>query len=341
MQAVILTNQGKGAKLVYSEVKAPVTKSNEALVKVLFCGINHLDILIMQGKRPGPAQYPHILGSEIVGVIETLGSKNNQFKAGDTVAVYPWTFCGKCNPCKTGHEQICDNGGTFGRTRWGGYAQYVVTPVENLVRLPKTMRLDHACAITLAGTTAVHLVQRAQITNGATVLVTGATGGLGTLVIQLLKSKKCTVICTTSHPAKKSSLEKLEIDYIVSSNKLISKIKNLYPDGVEYAIDIMGGNIWSQVVQILAKNGTMVFCATTLEGDGIINIGSAFSRQISIIGSYGGTVKDLKAVLKLLEKKTLRPQIDSIYSVEDASEALKKLQNQHVFGKILLSFKAL
>lgn len=336
MKAVLLTKIGIANNLLYKSIDIPRAAENEALIKVSYCGINHLDLLIKEGKRPGPKVFPHILGSEIVGIVKSLGNNKTQFKIGDTVTVYPWLFCGKCHQCTTGNENICDNSGTVGRTSWGGYAQYVVVLVQNLVKIPQDLSLEKVCAVTLTGTTAVHLIDRAKIKDNSSVLVTGATGGVGTVVIQLLKHKKCTIFSTTSHDNKKNQLTKLGVDHIVSTENLISEVKQVNPFGVEYVIDLMGASVWSNAIEVLAKNGTLVFCATTLDEFGTVNIGSAFSRQINILGSYGGTIKDLKKVLKLLEKRTIQPVIDSVYLLSKTSEALDKLNKQKVFGKILL-----
>lgn len=336
MKAIVLTKLGNTENLIYRSIETPHPSKNEALIKVKYCGINHLDLLIKEGKRPGPKLFPHILGSEIVGIVASINNNKAQFKVGDTVAVYPWLFCGKCHQCLTGNENICDIGGTIGRTSWGGYAEYVSVPIRNLVKIPKKLSLDKVCASTLIATTAYHLVDRANIKDKSTVLVTGATGGVGTAVIQLLKNKKCRIFCTTSHVHKKSQLEKFGVKHIVTTDNLISEVKQFNPSGVEYIIDLMGGNVWSKAIEVLAKHGTLVFCATTLDGLGTVNIGSAFSRQINILGSYGGKIKDLKAVIKMLEMNKLKPLIDSIYFLKDASLALEKLSNQKVFGKIIL-----
>ena len=106
MQELALIGLGDVDQLKIVESDKPKLKNGEVLVKVAFCGFNHLDLLIRSGKRPGPKSFPHVLGSEIVGTTES----------GQKVAVYPWTFCGECQPCRSGHENICDNGGTIGRT---------------------------------------------------------------------------------------------------------------------------------------------------------------------------------------------------------------------------------
>lgn len=324
MKAVVLTRIGGIKDLQYTSVPPPRPKQDEVLVKVLYCGINHLDLHIITGKRSGPQHFPHILGSEIVGEVDD-----------DTVAIFPWTFCGKCKPCQKGDMQICDIGGTLGRTQWGGYAEYAVVPVKNVVKIPKNVPPESICSVTLAGTTAYHLIKRAQIKKKSTVLITGATGGVGTAVIQLLKHTQCKVIAVTSHPNKAKKLKELGVEKILRVSDMMSLL-SLYPSGVDYVIDIVGGSIWSNALQLLSKNGTIVFCATSRSEPGSVDIARTFSRQLNILGSYGGSIEDFKAVLKLPGQGILRPSIDSIYSLSDAKKALEKMEKQENFGKILL-----
>lgn len=325
MRAVLFNGVRK--KLKYSEIASPKPNKDEVLVRVLFCGLNHLDLLISQGKRTGPKNFPHILGSEIVGI----DMSNNK-----TVAVYPWNFCGSCKMCRKGFENMCDVGGTIGRTSWGGYAEYVAVPKKNLVRIPEGLSLEKVCAVVLAGITANHLIERAKIKEGAKVLLTGATGGVGTVALQILKNKKCEIICTTSHKNKTPLLKKLGAKYVVLTKNMVEEIKKLYPEGLDFVIDLMGGTVWSDAVQLLGKNGTITFCATTLEEPVGLQLGSVFQRQLNILGSYGGTREDLKKVISFIKKGILNPVIDSVYSLKDASKAQKKLEQQKIFGKILL-----
>src|SRR5574341_1941033 len=254
MHAALLTKIGEETSLKFSSVAIPKHGKDEALVRIMYCGVNHLDLLIKQGKRIGPKRFPHVLGSEVVGIIESLSSGAKGLKTGDTVAVYPWTFCGKCRFCISGNENICETGGTMGRTTWGGYAQYIVVPIRNLIKLPKNLSVASVCAVTLAGTTAHHLIDRANIRSKSVVLVTGATGGVGTAVIQLLKHRSCTIIASTSHKKKIFLLKKLGVSLIVPTDRLVETIKNVYPQGVPYVIDIMGGSVWSSATEVVAKN---------------------------------------------------------------------------------------
>lgn len=326
MTAALLSKIGPDATIYPSSIQIPTVPSDHVLVRVSYCGVNHLDLLIKQGKRIGPKQFPHILGSEIVGTIES----------GERVAVFPWMFCSKCNLCKSGNENICDQGGTIGRTTWGGYAQYVVVPIKNIIKIPESVSLASVCAVTLAGTTAYHLIHRAKIENGSTVLVTGSTGGVGLTVIQLLKRKSCIVLATTSSKEKIPLLQNHGVDFVIPTEQLVECVRGIYPQGVQYVIEIVGGSIWSKASEVIAKNGTMVYCATTLNEQGNLNIGSAFSRQVNIVGSYGGTRRDLSAVIQFIKNGTLKPIIDSVYSLENANDALIKIENKKSFGKILI-----
>lgn len=305
-------------KLEYTSIDTPTSRKDEVLLKVLYCGVNHLDFLIREGKRSGIPSFPHVLGSEIVGEYE-----------GKIYAVYPWTFCGTCQQCKNGNERICDRGGTIGRTQRGGYAEFVVVPKKNLIKISNGLDLAAVCSIVLTGTTACHLVRRVNIPDKASVIITGATGGVGTLIVQLLKRKKCTVICVTSHKNKIPQLKKLGADYVVSIEKMVDEVK--------YAIDLVGGETWSKALQVLGKNGTLVFCSTSKEEMGSVDIGNAFAKQLNILGSYGGNRKDLMEALLLLEKGIFKPVIDSIYPLQDANKAQGKMEQQKLFGKIILA----
>lgn len=316
MKAIILNKTGSLSHLKLANIPSQVIQNGEELVRVEYCGVNHLDLLIIEGKRPTSNKFPLVLGSEIVG---------RNTKTGEKVAIYPWSYCGLCPQCKSGNENICNEGGTFGRTRPGGFAEYIAVPKKNIVRLPEKTNGKLICASTLSAITALHMIKRAKIPDQATVLINGATGGVGTAAIQILKHKKCRVYATTTH---KEKIKKL--------TNLGAIVVDKMPDKIPYVLDVMGGDIWSKSIEKLVKNGTLVFCATTLDDPGSVNIGSAFNRQINILGSYGGTIGDLREVIEMVNRGVIKPVIDSIYKLEDVPLALKKLQDQKAFGKILI-----
>ncbi len=333
MKAAVIEKIGSVPSFV--DLSLPGIKSGQILVKVVYCGINHLDFLIQQGKRPGPKAFPHILGSEIVGIVEN--SSSGSFKKNDKVAIYPWTYCGKCTQCNSSNPQLCDTGGTIGRTTAGGYAEYIAVDEHNLVKLSEGADLQAVAAVVLAGTTAVHLIQRASISPQSLVLVTGASGGVGQCVIQLLKNMECTILATSSTTDKYYLLQKAGVSKMYSVTHFAEELKQDYPDGVDFVIDIMGGSVWSQALTTLKKNGTMSYCATTLDGNGSIPIGLSFSMQWNIHGSYGGSIDDMKTCIRSVQEKKVIPVIDSIFPLNEAANALQRIESKKAFGKVLLS----
>lgn len=335
MQAVIINKLGDSEVLQIADIPLPRPRQDQVRIRVLYCGVNHLDILIRQGKRPGPSVFPHILGSEVVGIIEQTTSNSN-LKLGQLVAVYPWTFCGKCNPCLSGTEQICNFGGTIGRTNCGGYAECMIVDTQNIALLPKEADPSKVCAGVLAGTTAVHLANQVGALSGDSVLITGGTGGVGVLLIQLLKSLGCKILATTSSPSKIEKLKEIGVDEVYDLRDFEHKILNKYPEGIDRVVDILGGEIWSRALLTLKKNGTMSYCATTLDGSGEVPIGLAFSKQWNIKGSYGGSRADLQEAIRLISEEKINPVIDKILPLDQAAEAHRLIEQKEVFGKILL-----
>lgn len=336
MRAVLLNGIGGIDQLHAGQIELPKPKKNEASIRVLFCGVNHLDLHIRAGRRPGIPSFPHILGSEIIGDIVDVPAEKTAFNKGDRVAVYPWTFCDNCSLCRNDSEQICDRGGTIGRTQWGGYATHVTVSVKNLIKLPRDLSPEAACAVTLVGPTAYHLIRRANIPHNATVLLTGATGGVGMVALQILKKMKCRVICATSHAEKSAQLLSSGAWKIVPASSVSEDVLRIVPEGVSHAIDLVGGPVWTQSVQSLAKHGTLVFCATSKDDPAQISLNSSFARELTILGSYGGSRKDLAATLQLLQRGDIQPVISNVHGLSDAAKAHDDLEWQRNVGKILL-----
>ncbi len=337
MKAAALESISPNAQLKSSSLPMPELQQGTALIQVEYCGVNHLDHLIRIGRRPGPTVFPHVLGSEITGRIEKIPD-NSAFTVGQRVAVYPWTFCGECEQCRNGQEQICDKGGTIGRTSWGGYAEYVRVPLDNLIPYNESLDSKMVCAGVLAGTTAIHLIERANVLPQSTVLVTGATGGVGTLLIQLLRHLNCRVLAVTSSETKKEYLNNLGVEKIYSIVDFQTTVRSDFPKGVDSVIDIMGGSVWSRALTTLKKNGTMAYCSTTLDGDGAVPVGLSFSNQWNIHGSYGGNREHLSQYIEYLDKGILNPSLFKVFPIEQAQEAHTLIAEKRVSGKLLLSF---
>ena len=189
MKALRLLTHGRPGVFEFVEVPDPDAQPEEVVVEVRACGLNHLDLWLEQGALPLPPQLPRIPGCVIAGVVESVGRDGVDWKRGEAVAVQSNLFCGRCEFCLRGRESLCLEGQLLGVQRDGGFATRVVVPGRALVRLPPGVDFKTSAALTLAGSTAMHmLTRRARVNSGDWVLVMGAASGVGSAAIHRLLS---------------------------------------------------------------------------------------------------------------------------------------------------------
>src|ERR1051326_2664647 len=130
---------------------------DEVVVKVRACGLNRLDLWLEEGGLPIPVQLPRTPGAEIAGVVSKLGSDVDDWRVGDRVALQSNLFCGTCEFCLRGDESLCLKGQMLGVQKDGGFAEEVLVPARSLVAIPNGVDFETSAALTLAGSTAMHM----------------------------------------------------------------------------------------------------------------------------------------------------------------------------------------
>src|SRR4051812_3433867 len=164
MKAAQLVAHGKPGKFELRDIPDPQPGKGEVVVEVKACGLNHLDLWTEEGALPIPIHLPRTPGCEIAGVVQALGAGVEGWQRGDRVAVQSNLFCGECEYCRQGEESMCLNNLMLGVQRDGGFAEKVLVPIRALVRLPEQVDFATSAALTLAGSTAMHmLMNRAQV----------------------------------------------------------------------------------------------------------------------------------------------------------------------------------
>src|ERR1700753_1524603 len=158
MKTIQLVAFGQPGKFELRDVPDPRPAAGEVVVQVQSCGLNHLDLWLEGAGLPIPAQLPRTPGGEIAGTIVEIGATVSNWAAGDSVAIQSNLFCGECEFCRRGEDSICLRGEILGVQRDGGFAEKVVVPARALVRLPDGLDFDAAAALTLAGSTAMHML---------------------------------------------------------------------------------------------------------------------------------------------------------------------------------------
>ena len=340
MKAIQLIAHGVPGKFELREVPDPKPAPDEVLVQVQSCGLNHLDLWLEAGGLPMPIQLPRTPGSEIAGRIVEVGTAVQDWRAGDEVAVQSNLFCGECEFCRRGEDSLCLRGQLLGVSRDGGFAEHVTVPARALVKLPTGVDFDTSAALTLAGSTAMHmLTNRTEVHPGDWVLVIGGASGVGSAAIQIAKELRARVISTGSTEAKRQLAQSLGAEFVVDSTAddwpaEIRKITGKH--GVDLVVEHVGGDVLLKVFECLARGGTVVTCGATAGREVTMNLWPFFVKQQRLIGSYGRNRADIQATLEWAAAGKLKPVIDSIYPLDETPQALAHLRSRNALGKVLV-----
>jgi 2-desacetyl-2-hydroxyethyl bacteriochlorophyllide A dehydrogenase len=340
MKAIQLTAHGSPGQLKLVELPDPQPAPGETVIEVRACGLNRLDLWLEEGALPMPIELPRIPGSEIAGEVLTVGSEVRDWKTGDRVAVQSNLFCGACEFCLAGEESLCLKGQLLGIQRDGGFAERVVVPAQALIRLPARVDFKTAAALTLAGSTAMHMLNnRTQVRFGQWVLVIAGASGVGSAAIQIAQRLGAYVIATASTEAKRQLALSLGAQYAVDSTSKdwpaeVRKITQRR--GVDLVVEHVGGAVIEQTFDCLARGGTIVTCGATAGREIHLNLWPFFVKQQRLIGSYGRTRADMAATLDWAEQGTLKPVIDTVFPLSETASAFARLRSRTVLGKTLI-----
>ena len=340
MKAFQLLAHGIPGRFELRDVLAPVAGAGEVIVEVKACGLNHLDLWLEEAGLPMPVPLPRTPGGEVSGIVDALGEGVAGWKRGDRVAIQSNIFCGGCEFCQQGEESECLNGQLLGVQLDGGFAEKVLVPARSLVPLPDSVDFQTSAALTLAGSTAMHMMtHRAQVRSGDWVLAMGASSGVGSAAIQIGKQLGARVIATASNEAKAALARKLGAEFVVDLASAgwpaeIRKITGKH--GVDLVVEHIGGEILEQTFHCLARNGTIVTCGATAGRDIKLNLWPLFVKQQRLIGSYGRNCADMVKTLEWAAAGKIKPVIDSGYTLADAAKAFAALRERRVLGKVLV-----
>jgi 2-desacetyl-2-hydroxyethyl bacteriochlorophyllide A dehydrogenase len=341
MNAVQLIAHGQPGRFELREIPDPKPAAGEVVVQVQACGLNHLDLWLEQGELPVPIQLPRTPGCEIAGrVIETLANVS-EWKAGDEVAVQSNLFCGQCEYCRRGEESMCLQPVMLGVQRDGGFAEKVCVPQRALARLPRGVDFQTSAALTLAGSTAMHmLTNRTTVREGDWVLVIGAASGVGSAAVQIAKHLGARVIATASTEAKRSLARQLGAEFIVDSAETTwpAEVRRITGKrGADVVVEHVGGEVLRKSFECLARGGTIVTCGATAGKEAALDLWPFFVKQHRLVGSYSRNSGDLKATLEWAAAGKLKPVIHAVYPLDRTAEAYAALRARTVLGKVLVA----
>ena len=341
MKAVIFREHGGTHKLSYEDFPTPTIGPKEVLVQVKACALNHLDIWIREGNPAYPMPLPHILGSDVAGIVEQVGTHTEGVTVGQRVCISPGMSCWHCDACLAGRDNFCRSYGILGAMVHGGYAEYVKVPFRNVLPIPGSLSFEQAAAFPLVSVTASHMLfALAGLQHGETVLIMGAGSGVGMMAVQMAKLAGARVITTVGSEDKIPKAVALGADAVINHAKetVAERVRQLTERrGVDVVIEHIGPEVWDTCMESLAKGGRLITCGATTGGEVTLNLRAVFSRQLTIKGSYMGTRAELVKAAELVGQGRLTPVIDRTFPLQEARAAQDLMVKRQFFGKIVLT----
>jgi NADPH:quinone reductase-like Zn-dependent oxidoreductase len=303
------------------------------------CSLNHLDLWV-RGGLPG-VKLPHILGSDIAGEIVEIGEYVTGFKTGQRVLIAPMHFCGHCPKCLAGLQSQCSEFTVFGNAVDGGNCELFAAAAANVIPIPDSLDFNQAASVPLVFVTAWHmLVGLAAIRQGQTVLVLGASSGVGIAAIQIAKMFHCRVITTAGDEAKLEKGRALGADYGIDhyKQKISDEVRRITnKEGVDIVVEHVGAATWDESVRSLKNAGTLVTCGATTGPNVSLDLRHLFARQLRILGSYMGTMGELNEVLSHVFAGRLKPVLDRAFPLSELRAAHEYVAKSQMFGKVIVN----
>jgi D-arabinose 1-dehydrogenase-like Zn-dependent alcohol dehydrogenase len=343
-----IVEHGKPLQKALKETPRP--QGSEVLMRITRSGVCHSDLHIWEGYfdlgggkrfyvRERGCVPPFTPGHEPFGIVEALGPKARGVRVGQKRLIYPWIGCGKCAVCKAGQDNYCVSGSRFlGVNRPGAYATHVIVPDAKY--LLDTTGIDDSFAATLAcsAVTAYSAIAKLPALSPKEPIAVLGCGGLGLIGIAILKAQGARNIigCDVSD-TKLDAARKLGASATVNTGGADARQRL---QGLAAAIDFVGSAATASLgIAALRKGGRYVICG--LYGGELVHpLPPIAQRAIGIVGSYVGSLQELKEVVALAKKKKIRPAPVQTRPAEEANAALEDLKAGRVVGRVVLDFES-
>lgn len=343
MKTVLFYTHGGLDVLQYTDFPTPQPGPGQVLVRLKAAALNRLDVWVRQGWPGIKLAYPHIPGADGAGEVAALGEGVTGWSVGDRVVINSNLSCGRCEFCLAGWDNRCVVWELLGETRRGTYAQYVVIPAGNLLRLPEGFAESIAAAAALVFHTAWHsLVVRADLRPGETVLVVGASGGVNTASIQIARLVGAQVLVVGANAEKLAIAESLGANVLIDRSKDENWSKTVFQLTGRRGVDVVVDNVGTTFLQSFrsaAKGGRILTVGNSGGPKFEIDNRFVFAKHLSILGSTMGTHRDFAQVMGLVFAGRLSPVLDRTYPLADARFAQERLEKGEQMGKITLAIE--
>ena len=351
MHAVLLTGHGGIDKLVYkTDVEVPLPKPDEVLISVKGAGINNTDINTRigwysksvtsdtnQGGVSGledaksedsswsgkPLSFPLIQGADVYGKIAMVGSDVSPTRVGESVLVRTMQE----NPYTS--ENIC---WTLGSECNGGFAQYTAVRSSEAFFINSDWSATELASIPCAYSTAEGLLHRSKVEK-ETVMITGASGGVGSAVIQLAKLRDATVIAQCAREKSKEVLQIGADKIVFRDSDLVAEIGS---DAVDVVIDLVGGSRWTQLLDIIKPGGRYATSGAIAGPIVELDLRKLYLKDLTLFGCTFQTKDVFRNLIKYIEDNKIKPLVAKSYPLKEITQAQLDFLSKKFTGKLVL-----
>ncbi|WP_313315761.1 NADPH:quinone oxidoreductase family protein [Stutzerimonas nitrititolerans] len=326
MKAVLCKAFGPAENLVVEDLDSPQIKKGEVLLDVHAAGVNFPDTLIIEGKYQFKPPFPFSPGGEAAGVVAAVGEKIAHLKVGDRVMAL---------------------------TGWGSFAEQVAVSGQNVLPIPAEMDFTTAAAFSMTYGTSMHaLKQRANLQPGETLLVLGASGGVGLAAVEIGKAMGARVIAAASTNEKLKIARKASADELInySEASLRERLKELTDgQGVDVIYDPVGGKLFEEAFRSIAWNGRMLVVGFAAGGEiPALPANLPLLKGAALIGVFWGAfaqrqpqdnAANFKQLFAWYAEGKLKPLVSQTFALEQAAEAIDTLGQRKAVGKLVVKVR--
>jgi alcohol dehydrogenase len=337
MRAVVLYQHGGLDQLIYEpDYRDPLPGPGDVLVRMRACALNYHDLFTAKGMPGIKVPLPLIAGNDVAGEIAAVGPGVEGFAPGERVLVDPT-------------DRVA--GGFLGETMDGGLAELVRVPAHMLLRLDPAIDYAEAAALPVAyGTAHRMMLTRGCIKAGETVLILGASGGVGTCCVQLAKQAGATVVACASSEAKLAQLKALGADIGINyaNSDWVAECRRLFgrarvfagkdSGGMDVVVNFNGGDSWTRSLRVLRRGGRLLTCGATAGYDPPEDIRYIWTFELNILGSNGWKREDIAALLDLVRSRKLKPVLHPRrFALAETRDAMGLLEARGMVGKVIVT----
>lgn len=341
MRAVRLTGHGGPEVLERAEVPIPQPRAGEVLVRVASVALNNTDVWTRQGAYGlpgdpralagwrGPISFPRIQGADICGYVESVGRDVAADLVRRRVLIDPAIY-----------ETADDDAhpvGLLGSERDGGYAQYVIAAADRVHDVAASELSDDqlACLPTAYGT-ALGMIERGRVASGETVLVSGASGGVGLALVQIARARGARVLAISSG-SKLGQVEAAGAHAVIDrAHSVEDQVRAVAPGGIDAALDVVAGDLLNQGISLLREGGRWIVAGALGHYRLEVDVRRLYLHNRQIIGSSMHTPAHFRALAGLARSAEVRPVVAEAFDLDDAARAQEALERREHVGKLIL-----